>query len=60
METARSPFYVWRFPFPTLAVFASASVFHRYHDATDRYGRHGSPIFRIRFGSGRFRSPYSR
>ena len=31
------------------------SVCHRYHDATDRYGRHASPIFSIRFASGRLR-----
>ena len=30
----------------------SLSVCHRYQDATDRYGRHASPIFRIRFASG--------
>ena len=30
---------------------------HRYHAATDRYGRHASPIFRSRFASGRLRKP---
>ena len=29
---------------------------HRYHDATDRYGRHDSPIFLSRSGFGRVRS----
>ena len=38
----------------------SLNVCHRYHDATDRYGRHTSPIFRMRFGSGRLRRRNSR
>ena len=36
------------------------SVCHRYHDATDRYGLHASPIFSTRLASGRLRSRYSR
>src|SRR6187401_1481918 len=30
---------------------------HRYQHATVRYGRHASPILRMRFGSGLLRSP---
>ena len=36
------------------------SVCHRYHEATERYGRHASPIFSTRFASGRLRRRYSR
>ena len=49
-----SPFFILRSAF--FASAASCSVCHRYHDATDRYGRQASPIFDTRFASGRLRS----
>src|SRR5204862_5432 len=42
---------------PAVGEKSALSVCQRYQDATDRYGFHTSPIFVIRFESGRLRNP---
>ena len=46
---------------PLPAGFGSLSrLRHRYHEATERYGRHASPSLSMRAGVGRFRHRYAR